>query len=237
MHCTKKIILALKLFGLYALGATACSSILSSSDDGQAGAPIDNPFGNFYEESNKSNQGVILRSRKGAQTVEVELPKEGHDRTNFVIPMTAGSFQPPANQTASAQNYSHYRSGLSDREIAGTFPKGSPEQVQKRSEMERDLGLIPSQNDSPTNDQSYLGSIDQVKILYRQGRYEAGLIEIDQILRRYPTDPRLHEMRGTLLDRMGQKELARQAWNQSLELEPNNEGLKRFLTRRIASKP
>ncbi len=220
------------------LSLSGCSSIFGKKDyEYESSKPIQNPFGDFYEASNKNNsKGIVLRSRRGNQSVEIELPKENHERTNFVIPMTPNSFsrRELASKKETGFDYKNYKTGLSDREISNTFPQGTPEQAADRSEIESQLGLRPAENNTPVADTSYLGAIDTVKQLYRKGRYEAGLIEIDTLLRRYPTDPRLYEMRGTLLDRLGYKTLALQAWNQSLELNPENSPLKKFLNRRLA---
>lgn len=48
----------------------------------------------------------------------------------------------------------------------------------------------------------------------------------------YQTDPRLHQMRGTLLDRMGRTELAIKAWQQALRFDQGNQTLRRFVDRR-----
>ena len=91
---------------------------------------------------------------------------------------------------------------------------------------------MPSEDSVPASDESYLGALDQVKHLYHAGRFEAGLVEIDGLIRQYPTAPRLHQMRGTLLDRLGQSELALKSWNQALRLDPKNASLRKFIERR-----
>ena len=62
------------------------------------------------------------------------------------------------------------------------------------------------------------------------------LVELDQMIRQYPTDPKLYEMKGTLLDRLGYRELALKAWDESLELDPANGSLKKFMQRREAKR-
>ena len=238
VRCTKTNLKMICLCLVILFTHSACSSIFGKKDhDYETSKPIQNPFGDFYEASNKNkNQGIVLRSRRGAHSVEVELPKENHERTNFVIPMTPAQFKQNRGTAASdgALGYKGHKTGISDREISKTFPKGTSEQAVERADIESGLGLRPAEDDTPIADTSYLGAIDTVKQLYRKGRYEAGLIELDSLLRRYPTDPRLYEMRGTLLDRLGYKTLAVQAWNQSLELNPDNNPLKKFLNRRLA---
>jgi len=75
-----------------------------------------------------------------------------------------------------------------------------------------------------------------VKQLYRVARYEAALLEVDELLVVYPTDSKIHEMRGTLLDRLGRTDLAIRSWNQAIRLNPGNESLRRFVERRANTK-
>jgi len=81
-------------------------------------------------------------------------------------------------------------------------------------------------------DQSYLAKVDVVKQLFRNNRHEATLIEIDKLIKDYPTNAKLYEMRGTVLDRMGYKDLALRSWKQSLEFRPNQLPLKKIVDRR-----
>jgi len=103
-----------------------------------------------------------------------------------------------------------------------------------RRDIEKDLGLMGVAEDTPLPEQSYLGAIDQVKQLYRAGRFEAALVEVDDLLRLYPTDPKLYEMRGTLLDRLGKFDLAIRSWKQALRLEPTNTSLRKVVERKNA---
>ena len=186
---------------------SGCASLFGTNNHVyETSKPIQNPFGNFYEAKSKHGEkGIVLRSRKGSRSVEVELPKENHEHTNFVIPVSPSQFNDRGIASIEKEEtlYRDHKPGISDREIAQTFPSGSADQAAKQREIERQLGLRPAEEDTPVADTSYLGAIDLVKQLFRKGRYEAGLIEIDSLLRRYPTDPRLYEMRGTLLDRLG----------------------------------
>jgi len=121
---------------------------------------------------------------------------------------------------------------MADHEITHSFPQGSPTDEGERRSIEEGLGVMASEDSVPAADQSYLGALDHVKLLYRQGRYEAGLLELDGLIRQYPTSPKLHLMRGTLLDRVGQSELALKSWNQALRLDPKNASLRKFIERK-----
>jgi Flp pilus assembly protein TadD len=97
------------------------------------------------------------------------------------------------------------------------------------------LGLQPS--GEPLNmDESYLAKLDVVKQLFRGGRYEAALIEIDREVKLYPTSGRLYEMRGTCLDRLGYPDLALKSWKQAFEFEPRKLSLKKIIDKREAQR-
>ena len=59
---------------------------------------------------------------------------------------------------------------------------------------------------------------------------------MDDVLKLYQTDPKLYEMRGTLLDRLGKADLAFKSWNQALRFDPANQVLRRFVERKQAGR-
>ncbi len=69
---------------------------------------------------------------------------------------------------------------------------------------------------------SYLLGIEQVNQLFKKGSYELAMVRMSSLLRAYPADVRLLSMKGTLWVRMGRPELARTAWEQVLQIEPEN---------------
>jgi tetratricopeptide (TPR) repeat protein len=203
--------------------------------------PIENPFGNFYPEVNRKYQPMVLRSKKADRSVEVELPQSGSDMTDFVVPMSP-QFKDFNNQDdgdgiAENADAKSRRSTFSDREIASTFKTGgSEEQIKKQKQLEEQMGLIPSSDDGGEKDHSYLAGMDKAKILFKKGRFEASLLEIDSLLKAYPTSAKLYEMRGTLLDRLGHEDLALRSWKQALEIDSNNRTLRTFVAKREKNK-
>jgi tetratricopeptide (TPR) repeat protein len=69
---------------------------------------------------------------------------------------------------------------------------------------------------------SYLYTLARVKELYRTRNYEVALIELVELERHYPNDERVLSMKGTLHLKLGNRSLAREAWNTVLELNPYN---------------
>jgi tetratricopeptide (TPR) repeat protein len=69
---------------------------------------------------------------------------------------------------------------------------------------------------------SYLLTLEKVKDLYRTHHYELGLVEIVKLEQQYPEDEHILSMKGSLYERLGNKSLAREAWQEALRLNPFN---------------
>ena len=213
----------------------SCSSLMQKDEDVR---PIENPFGDFYNAQKQSNQPTILRTKKGDRSIEIEIPNNSKDITDFTVPMSPefkdlNGIRNPASSNQGQFDYSYEdkKPTIADREIEQSFPRGNPNEEWKRREIEKGLGLAPTMDETPDSDSSYLAKIDKVKQLYNMGRYEAALLEVDPLIRQYPTNPKLYEMRGTVLQKLGYLDLAIKSWGQALEFSPSNEGLRKFVER------
>ena len=69
---------------------------------------------------------------------------------------------------------------------------------------------------------SYLLTLERVKELYRTRHYELGLVELVELEKQYPEDEHVLSMKGSLYERLGNKALARDAWQQVLRINPYN---------------
>jgi tetratricopeptide (TPR) repeat protein len=74
----------------------------------------------------------------------------------------------------------------------------------------------------PGAKKSYLLTLARVKDLYRTRHYELGLVELVDLERQYPDDEHILSMKGSLYERLGNKNLAREAWQEALRLNPFN---------------
>ncbi|MFL5815499.1 MAG: tetratricopeptide repeat protein [Bdellovibrionia bacterium] len=230
---------------LASLSCVACSSvrgIFAADTSKEENKPISNPFGD-YEPTLANNADpadtMIFRSKNGNKAVEVELSRANQGVTDFVLPVSGGSAsRAPASAAddsavpAAENAYANLAPTRTDRELTRKFSQAPFEDEQKRSDIEKGLGLVQSEEMTPERQKSYLASMDHIKQLYRMGRYEAGLIEVDSMIHDFPTDPKLHEMKGTLLDRVGRRDLALKSWGQALRFNPGDQTLRRFIERR-----
>lgn len=224
-----------------ALGSlSACStvkSVFAIKEETPPNGPITNPFlGYDPQSSGRAQESVVLRTKKGDRSVEVELPNRHGQMGDLVMPVSPafkdGSRSPANIDPEADQSYKQRAPSISDREIAATLPQSSSENEGGRREVEAGLGVMPSEDGPPAADYSYLATMDQIKKLYKNARFEAALLETDQLLRAYPTDSKLYEMRGTLYERMGRMDLALRSWNQSIRLDPGNLSLKKYVERK-----
>lgn len=109
--------------------------------------------------------------------------------------------------------------------------RARPEPTREEPEARR-AGGATSPNDEPVPSRpSYLLGIAEVRRLYRAGNVEVAMVRLTELLRAYPQDPRLLSMRGTLWLRLGRPALARRAWEQVLQRDPENRAVRAALRR------
>lgn len=80
----------------------------------------------------------------------------------------------------------------------------------------------PGADKPPAARASYLLTLAKVKDLYRTRHYELALVELAELDKQYPNDEHILSMKGSLHERLGNKTLAREAWQQALTLNPFN---------------
>ena len=237
---SKKTMKMAGALALASLSFVACSSVqkmFAADPSKEDSKPISNPFG-YYDGNLNSDpsESMIFRNKNGNKSVEVEIPHANQGVTDFVLPApdSQDASRSPASLSddGASSSYATQTPTVSDRELTRQFSKVPFEEEQQRHDIEKGLGLVAADEVTPERQRSYLASMDHIKQLYRSGRYEAGLIEVDSMIRDFPTDPKLHEMRGTLLDRLGRRDLALKSWGQALRFDPSNQTLRQFIERR-----
>lgn len=181
--------------------------------------PISNPFYSYHPGPKGESPPLVLRSKKGDRSVEIEIPGDTENLSDFVVPVSpafkdTGNRSPSSVSTdqnsspVSEESFSNHPATSADHEITRSFSQGSPEDEEKRRSIEQGLNLVQNEDETPTEgSQSYLASMDHIKQLYRNNRYEAALLETDDMVKQFQTDPKLYEMRGTLLERLGKESL------------------------------
>jgi len=80
----------------------------------------------------------------------------------------------------------------------------------------------PTSTTGNTPKASYLLTLAKVKDLYRTRNYEIALVELVALEKQYPNDERIMSMKGSLYEKVGRRQLAREAWEAVLALNPYN---------------
>lgn len=227
------------LLGIVAIGLQGgCTSSPQQRSDEFAynsdASLIENPFAGYGYRSGAADN-ITLRTKRGDKAVEVELPQS--QGSELHVPMNPNfTSEVAANPSGLDYQYVKERPSIADREIASTFNKNDdPVADAKRQEIENALGLQQS-DELPSMDESYLAKIDVIKQMFHRGRFEATLLEIDRLIKMYPTNAKLYEMRGTVLDRLGYGDLAIKSWTQALEFEPESLSLRRLVEKKQAQR-
>lgn len=78
---------------------------------------------------------------------------------------------------------------------------------------------------------SYLLGIEEVRKLYKAGKYELAMVKLKKLDEAYPDDEKILSMKGTLWMKLGRENLAREAWERVLQINPDNEQVKEALKR------
>jgi tetratricopeptide (TPR) repeat protein len=95
------------------------------------------------------------------------------------------------------------------------IPMGSPVDLPTAADQEL-LGKEPA-GAAP---KSFLATLAKVSEMYAAHRYEMALIEVVDLEGHYPKESRILAMKGSLYQKLGKTQLARDAWKKALELDP-----------------
>ena len=109
--------------------------------------------------------------------------------------------------------------GSSDTESEGVFDEsGKP--------LDGRVGEGKAQNAQPAPArQSYIKGIQKARALFEARKYELALLALKELDGDYPRDLQIKSMLGTLWLQLNQPELAREAWEAALKIDPQNKTL------------
>jgi tetratricopeptide (TPR) repeat protein len=195
-----------------------------SSDQYQAlvEGQISYPFGDQTRPIGRDASGerFVIRSVKGGAEYIVEIP-HGAEDYDISIPMTA---LPTDDGKIKVQNPQ-----LTDRELLSTMPGPSQDQERDRSVLEDAMGVATPEG--PEQGPSYSLGLAKIMELYKKRDYEYALIEVNQLLAYYPNAARLYKMKGTILLKTGDVQLAEKAWLRAAELDPSDRAIQKGIER------
>ena len=161
-----------------------------------------------------------------ARGYEVRIPLEDSDRD-----VHAGYH--PLTQ-ADKELIDHLRRTDPDFERQGIYGDGehlTDRQDAPQDEREARDSDGPSEADPAPTRPSYFRGIDEAQRLFEAGHYEMAMIRLADLENAYPNDGRIKSMKGTLWLRLGREDLARQTWEQVLQIDPDNQPVMEALRR------
>ena len=166
-----------------------------------------------------------------ATAYEVKVPLSGKPATRLAVDMAtltaadreilAGAGGGRARGGAASPNPARTTAddGRRARRASGRgATTATPSRRQKRAARK------PGDDKPPSAKASYLLTLARVKDLYRTRQYELALVELAELDRQYPDDEHILSMKGSLYERLGNKNLAREAWQQTLRINPVQPG-------------
>ena len=181
-------------------------------------------------------QRYVIRMSDGSRDWEVEFPEvaRGYE---VRIPLRDERDVRPAHvplTRADQELIEHLRRTNPDFEREGIFIDGEhslDRQARREGAEPRErTGQRPETDPAPTRP-SYFRGIEHVRDLYQAGRLETAMIHLAELEQAYPNDVQILTMKGSLWLELGNPDLARQAWEQVLQIEPDNDAVIRALDR------
>jgi hypothetical protein len=170
----------------------------------------------------------IIRSAVGNKEYSVEIPGGARDFDVQVPIADLGSAED--FDSVAGRRPDHLSNPVStDSEMVATLPRLENEKPTDTTIMDAAFGV--GNADGPSQAPSYTLGMAKVNSHYKNRQYEYALIELNSLIAFYPSSPKLHKMKGTVLLKMRNLPLAELAWIKALELEPKDRGLRNALAK------
>ncbi|MEM1348107.1 MAG: hypothetical protein AAGI01_06105 [Myxococcota bacterium] len=184
----------------------------------------------------------VVRMSNGSQDWEVEFPEvasgyemrlplddpsRGPDVRTELGDLTEADkefLETLSRRNAGVERDGIYVNGANQADPDGSNQLGNPDPGAELGDGAGQAGVDPflGTEDRPApSRQSYFLGIDKVKRLYRAQEYEAAIVLLTKLNRMYPRDPQLLSMTGTVYLQLGNTELARRYWEQTLKVQPS----------------
>ncbi len=165
----------------------------------------------------------VVRMTDGRHEWEVEFPETAYG-SEVRVPLRAGGYQ---------MKYNGDQPGLTgaDREMQeeerktrkAPAPLADPMYGFVDEPLPKAKPAAPAAPTKPGRKQSYLVGVAQIRQLYDSRNYEIALVQLVDLEKDYPNDEKLLAMKGSIYRRLGRNNLARQAWERALALNPDNQ--------------
>ncbi len=179
------------------------------------------PLGRGSMDSDK----FVIRSAVGNTEYTVEIPGAARD---YDIEVPLADLGGKGTSGPMDDDISKSKPQVTDREFVSQFPRIKGADQQDAALTDAAFGVAAA--GGPIQAPSYTLGVAKVTRLFQERKLEYALIEINNLLTFYPSSPRLHKMKGTVLIKMRDYELAESAWLRASELAPDDLRLKKAIT-------
>ena len=228
-----------RLQGALVFGALALTTAAGCASGGPVPADVRVPpdllRGSPYTASGESGRSrYVVRMTDGVRDWEIQLPEiatayevkvplSGKPAAPMSIDMataTAADREIMAENRAAAERAKSDAPGPDDAVDEGAAHPTDREAARKAARASDKIAAAAGAPAAPKA--SYLLTLARVKDLYRTRHYELGLVELVDLEKQYPDDEHILSMKGSLYERLGNKNLARESWQEALRLNPFN---------------
>ena len=182
--------------------------------------PFDHTGMSYNLERNR--EPVVVKTVHSGSEYVIELPNDGTDYS-LTIPLDQIGNAGAVSRRKSKSRQAH----ITDRELVSEMPKESPETRKSRKLVEKAFGMASSKK--PRQPPSYSEGLVDIVHFYKRKEYEKALIETNQLLAFYPNSVRLLKMKGSILIKTGNYNIAIRSWNKAYSLRPNDKTLKKAI--------
>lgn len=179
--------------------------------------------------NNGQKSPFVIRSAVGASEYSVEIP-ENSGKYDIAIPLAEISGKPSTSSgNTSARDAKGMNPATTDKELVAALPDLAKNKPDETAMLDSAFGV--GSPEGPVQSPSYTIGIAKVNQLYRERSFELALIELNNLLAFYPNSPKLLKMKGTLLVKTGNRDLAMRSWQRAYDLTPGDMALKRSIDR------
>ena len=209
------------LIALSLLGSCATDDPYDELVRGTIAYPFLNTNPPLGKERRCSHEPFIIRTISGPTEYVVEIPGAAAD---YDVEVPIANISNRYEQKVKVRN-----AQVTDRELVSVMPKLSKATQKERALMDKAFGV--GEKGGPRQAPSFTMGISKIKKLYKKGNYEYALVEINNLIAFYPTSTKLYKMKGTVLIKMRNFELALRAWTRAGELSPRDPVIKKGVIR------
>lgn len=174
-------------------------------------------------------QPFVIRSAVGGSEYTVEIPDDA-SRYDIQIPLAELSPKREGDAlSGTSRDGKPLNAATTDKELVANLPDLAKVKPGETAMMDSAFGV--GSPEGPVQSPSYTIGIAKVNQHYREKNFELALVELNNLLAFYPNSPKLLKMKGTLLIKTGNRELAMKSWQRAYDLAPTDPALKRFIDR------